>query len=171
MKTVLLLRHAKSSWDHPGLEDFRRPLAPRGQKAATRMGRYMAEERLSPDRVLCSGALRAVQTWDRIAEELEEEISPEIRDDIYHASSDSLIRLLRTLPGSCGSILLVGHNPTFQSLALRLSGSGRPEALEALRKKYPTGALAVLEFPLDSWRGVADGGGELRAFVRPKDLK
>lgn len=170
MKTVFLLRHAKSSWDQPGLEDFHRPLAPRGRKAASRMGRYMAEEGILPHRVLCSGAVRAVQTWELWSRSLEKEVPVEFRDDIYHASSDSLLRLIRALPEDLGSVLLLGHNPTFEHLALRLAGSGRAEDLERMRGKYPTGALAILDLPTERWRGLEEGTGVLRGFVRPKDL-
>ena len=172
MKTVLLLRHAKSSWDHPGLDDFRRPLAPRGRKAAARMGRFLAESRTLPDRVLCSGALRAVQTWELVSESLGEKIPTEIREDIYHASPGTLLRLIRTLPEDSGSALLVGHNPTFEMLALRLaSPSGNDTALRTMKTKYPTAALAVLDFSVETWRAVEEGGGTLRDFIRPRDLE
>ena len=170
MKTVLLLRHAKSSWDNPLLGDFERPLAPRGRKAAPRMGRFMARNGLVPDRVLCSGARRAVETLGLASEDWQE-VQVETLDEIYHASPSSLLQLIRALPQGEESVLLVGHNPTFEELASRLAGSGKEEALEALSQKYPTGALAILDFHVGTWAELEPGKGFLRDFIRPKTLK
>lgn len=171
MKTVFLLRHAKSSWDQPLLDDYDRPLAPRGKKAAPRMGRFLASEGLIPDRVLCSGALRAIQTWNLVSEELPSEVHTEVRDEIYHASPGNLMELIRALPNDEESVLLVGHNPSFESLALQATGSGDDEALRSLAFKYPTGALAILDFDAPDWADVEWGTGHLRAFIRPKALE
>lgn len=171
MKTVFLLRHAKSSWDEPLLEDFRRPLAPRGRKAAVRMGRFMGKEGLIPDRVLCSGAVRATETWELVSEGLGASMPIEIRDDIYHASSGALLELIRSLPNEEDSVLLIGHNPTFENLARHLAGSGDQKALRDLASKYPTAALAVLDFRIRDWRDLAPGEGDLRHFVRPRALE
>ncbi len=171
MKTLLLLRHAKSSWDEPLLEDFRRPLAPRGRKAATRMGRFMGREGLIPQRVLCSGAVRATETLELLSEGMDRDLPTQIRDDIYHASPGSLLELIRSLPDHEDPVLLIGHNPTFEDLARQLVGSGDPEALRDLASKYPTGALAVLDFRIGHWADLEAGEGDLRAFVRPKAVK
>lgn len=171
MKTVCLLRHAKSSWEEPHLADFLRPLAPRGRKAAPRMGAYMARSGLVPDHVLCSAARRAVDTWSLVAPFLGDNVVVETREDLYHASPEGIMAILGTLPASEESVLVVGHNPTFEELALALAGDGEEKALAALRRKYPTGALAVLEFSRGIWAGIHSGAGYLRRFVRPKDLK
>ena len=171
MKTVMLLRHAKSSWDHPGLSDLLRPLAPRGMKAAPRMGEYMAEEGLVPDRVLCSPARRAVDTWALVAERLDGSPEVEIRGDLYHAVPGDLVLLLRNLPDPVSSVLLVVHNRTLEELALSLAGHGEEDSLSELSRKYPTGALAVLDFSADRWTEIEEGAGHLRAFVRPRSLK
>lgn len=171
VKTLYLLRHAKSSWDDLTLPDYERPLAPRGRKAAPRIGRFLSREGWLPQRVLCSGARRARQTWDLVSSVLEEEIPAEIRPDIYHADVGALLQLIQTLPSSEASALLVGHNPTMEDLARILAGSSQEKALRMMESKYPTGGLAVLDFPGDAWSGVRPGSGHLRAFVRPKDLK
>jgi phosphohistidine phosphatase len=171
VKTVFLLRHAKSSWDQPSLDDYDRPLAPRGKKAAPRVGRYLAREGLTPDRVLCSGARRAMQTWNLVSEELPSDIQLEVRDEIYHASPGNLMELIRALPDNEDSVLLVGHNPSFESLALQAARSGDDEALRSLAFKYPTGALAILDFDTSGWAKVEWGTGHLRAFIRPKTLE
>lgn len=171
MKTIYLLRHAKSSWDEPYLDDFERPLAPRGLKAAPRMGEYMAREGLIPQRVLCSGARRARETWELVAQSLDREIRVEFIPDIYHGSAGTLKRMIHQLPEEESSVLLVGHNPTFHHLALSLSGSGTDSALRQLQLKYPTGALAILDFQAQRWSGIRDSAGHLRDFIRPKSLK
>lgn len=171
MKTVFLLRHAKSSWDNPGLADYDRPLASRGEKAAPRMGRFLEREGLIPERVLCSGALRARQTWDLVALSLGTTVPTEIRPDIYHSTSGSLLNLIQGLPEKDASVLLVGHNPTFQELALLLLGHGDPNAVQKMKAKFPTAALAVLDFPDHGWSGVLPGQGRLRLFIRPRDLE
>jgi phosphohistidine phosphatase len=170
MKTLFLLRHAKSSWDHPGLEDFRRPLAPRGEKAAVRMGRYMARQGLVPERVICSGAVRAVQTWELLETELRTPVPWEIRDEIYHAGPEDLLAMIREVSCDDASLLLVGHNPTFETVALHLTGSGDAEARRSMEEKFPTGALAVLDFRIPTWDRVARGGASIRAFIRPRTL-
>lgn len=171
MKTVFLLRHAKSSWDQPLLEDFRRPLAPRGRTSAPRIGRFLAQEGLIPDRVLCSGAARAVETWELVSEALGTPVPTEFRDEIYHASPQALTDMVRNLPDAEQSVLLVGHNPTFETLALRLAGSGDEDALEAMSRKFPTAALAILDFGIGRWAELEEGGGTLRLFIRPKELE
>jgi phosphohistidine phosphatase len=169
MKTVMLLRHAKSSWDDAALPDFQRPLADRGREAAPRMGAYMKAEGLIPDAVLCSGARRAVETWELIAPELGSS-RVHVDDNLYMASPDSVVTWLRKLQPEIGSVLLIGHNPGFEELATRLAGDGRKKAMKRMRKKYPTGALAIIRFEVDSWSGIVDGSGYLDGFIRPKDL-
>jgi phosphohistidine phosphatase len=171
VKTVFLLRHAKSSWDQSFLEDFRRPLAPRGRKAAARLGRFMGKGGLIPDRVLCSSAVRATETWELVSEGLGGSVPTDFRDDLYHASPGTLVKLIRSLPDDEGSVLLIGHNPTFESLARQLAGSGDERAIRSLASKYPTGALAILDFRIQSWKELDAGEGDLRDFVRPKTLE
>jgi phosphohistidine phosphatase len=171
VKTVYLLRHAKSSWDQPYLDDYQRPLAPRGLNAAPRLGRYMSKEKLIPERVLCSGARRAQETWDLVSDALEVTVPVNVLPEIYHGSTGTLKGLIHGLPDSEDSVLLVGHNPTFHDFALSLAGSGEEEAIQRLRFKYPTGSLAILDFGVQEWREVREGTGHLRDFIRPKGLK
>lgn len=170
MKTVLLLRHAKSSWDEPQLPDHLRPLAPRGKKAAPRIGSYMAEQGLQPGLVLCSPARRALDTWNLVSEQLGGVTQVDILEDLYHTSPATLLALIGELPDSIDSVLLVGHNPTFEELALSLAGEGDEEGLAEMARKYPTGALAVIDFPIERWREIQAGLGSLRVFVRPRAI-
>ncbi len=170
MKTVMLLRHAKSSWDQPHLPDPLRPLAPRGRKAAPRVGAYMARSGLVPNRVFCSPARRAVETWELVSEYMEDAIQVEIREDLYHASPGDILAVLRDVPDTDSTVLFVGHNPTFEDLASSLASTGPAESLAELSRKYPTGTLAVFDFSVETWSDVREGTGYLRDFIRPRAL-
>ena len=167
MVTLSLFRHAKSAWDNPGLSDFDRPLAPRGERDAPRMGAFMEREGLVPELVLCSTARRARQTLELAQAEWKS--PPEIRfeDGLYGAGPGEMMPFLQALPASCGQAMLIGHNPGMHALAVSLSGDG--DAMDALEIKYPTAALAVIEFE-GGWGGVAPGAGILWRFVVPGEL-
>lgn len=170
MKRLLLLRHAKSDWADGGLDDFDRPLAPRGEAAAPVMGRYLKSRKLIPDLVLCSAAKRTRQTWDLVAPELKTAPEVRFRRGLYLAPPGRMLDALRKAPAAVKTLMLIGHNPGMAGLALRLAGGGRKKALAALAEKFPTTALAVIDFDVADWDSVADGAGRLTAFVRPRDL-
>jgi phosphohistidine phosphatase len=163
-KTLFLLRHAKSSWEDPGLADHDRPLAPRGRRAAKLIAEHLRREGVGPSLVLCSSARRARETLDRVAPDGEARIEGEL----YGASATDLLARLRRVPGGVESVMLIGHNPAIHALAVRLACSGptRP----ALERKFPTGALATLAFDGD-WQGLQAGTARLVAFVRPRELE
>ena len=167
MMRLLLLRHAKSSWDDPDLSDEDRPLAPRGERAAEKMRRYLASEDLDLDVVLCSAALRARQTFARVLPSLGTELEIKIEPILYTFDAQVLLDRLRQIPGA-GSVLLVGHNPALQDLALRLADRGG--RLEELAQKFPTGAFAEIGFGSGSWSTLPDPLGELTRFVVPGEL-
>ena len=171
MKTALLLRHAKSSWDDPSLGDFDRPLAPRGRKAPPRIARFMRAEGLIPGAVFCSAARRAFETWALVASGLDAEIPVETRHDLYHGAPDDLLEVLRGAPDAAASALLVGHSPGIEALAFKLAGPGSDEqAVERLCEKFPTAGLAVIAFDGDAWRDIGARRGALTHLVRPRDL-
>jgi phosphohistidine phosphatase len=134
------------------------------------MGAFMMENGWVPDKTLCSTARRAVETWALVSRQLDRSVPTETTRDLYHASPASVLNLLRDLHDEAESVLLVGHNPTFEDLALALAATGDPEALGDLRRKYPTGALAVIDLPLEVWADLRGGEGSLRAFVKPRAL-
>jgi phosphohistidine phosphatase len=168
VRTLYLLRHAKSSWDDPALSDHDRPLAPRGREAADLIAEHLRRERISASLVLCSSARRARETFEGIAPALDGDVEVLVEPGLYGAPERELLDRLRAVPGSVDSAMLIGHNPAIQDLALELAGSG--DELEPLAFKYPTGALATLALEGD-WRELGAGDAELRAFVRPKDLR
>jgi len=170
VKTLYLLRHAKSSWNDPGLSDHDRPLAPRGDDAAPRIGRTLRELGVAPDRVLCSSAERARRTWDLVGRELDTDAPAERREDLYDASPADVVAAVQDTPADAEALMVVGHNPTMERLAETLAGDGDPAALREMAAKFPTGALAELRFDTRSWTAVAPGAGHLARFLKPKKL-
>jgi phosphohistidine phosphatase len=167
MKRLYLLRHAKSSWDDPTLADRDRPLAPRGRRAAKAMAQHLREEKIAPELVLCSPAVRTRQTLTEIAPGLDENADVRIEDNLYAASAATLLEVLHELPDEVGSVMLIAHNPGVQDLASSLAGGG--PGIERVKSKFPTAALATLELD-GSWHELAPGDAELVTFVKLKEL-
>jgi len=170
MLTLSLLRHAKSSWADPNLEDFLRPLNDRGEDAAPRMGAFMARHGIAPELILCSPAARARQTLDHVLPHFRG--SPKVihEDGLYLAASSVLLKRIRRIATKVRHAMLVGHDPGMHALAQELAGSGRREDLQSLADKFPTGGLAVIVFAARSWANVKRGGGRLELFMAPKRL-
>lgn len=170
MVALYLLRHAKSSWDDPALDDHDRPLNNRGRRAADMIGAEMAKRRLKPDLVLCSTALRARETLDRILPHLGTvDISHE--RGLYLASRSRIVSRLKHIDDGIGRALVVGHEPGIGATAVALAGpDSDPEACRRMTAKYPTGALAVIDFPDIHWSDLRAGAGILKSFIVPKSL-
>ena len=171
MLTLSLLRHAKSSWDDGSLEDFERPLAKRGESAAPRMGAFMAEHGLAPQLILCSPAVRARQTLDLVLPHLAGGPTVVYEDNFYLAAPSVLLARLRKIEGKISHVMIVGHDPGMQGLAVELAGGGEPGMLQALAAKFPTAGLAVIRFKARSWAKVGRGTGRLELFTTPKMLR
>jgi phosphohistidine phosphatase len=161
VKTLLLLRHAKSSWDDPGIRDFDRPLAARGKRDAPRMGKALRERGPVPDLIISSPAARARETIEAVIRAANIGVSPRFDESIYGASSAELMSIIRRLPDEGTCALLAGHNPGFEDTVNRLTGS---------HEGMPTAALACVEFQIDSWGDVEDGQGKLLWLLTPKQL-
>ncbi|MFL5926008.1 MAG: SixA phosphatase family protein [Gaiellaceae bacterium] len=166
MQTLLLLRHAKSSWDDPALDDHERPLAPRGRRASGRICAHMRSTRLEPEVVLCSTARRARETLELVRPAFPSSVVS-IEDELYAASADELLTRIRRVGDSVASVLVIGHNPGLQQLALLLASGG--DGLEQLEAKFPTAALATLTLDA-TWSRLAPGGASLAAYVVPRQL-
>jgi len=162
MKTLFILRHAKSSWEDTDLSDFDRPLNERGRSAAPLVGGVMRTNQFQPDVILSSPAKRAKETAALVKETAE--IAGEIRFDrrIYEASPAKLLEVVAEQNGNIESILLVGHNPGLEGLVRFLTGESQP---------MPTAALAVIDLDTDEWNGINSASGSLRVLIRPKDLQ
>lgn len=169
VRRLYVLRHAKSSWDDPDLPDRLRPLARRGRRAVTALARHMRASGIAPDLVLCSPAVRAVQTWEGVASGLPAGTAVHVDDQLYGASAGGLLRRLRGLPPDIDSVLVVGHNPGLEDLTLGLVGHGDPALRRRLETKFPTGALATLDAP-GPWHDLRWGTSTLVAYVLPRDL-
>jgi phosphohistidine phosphatase len=167
VKRLYILRHAKSSWDDPGLDDHERPLAPRGQRACKVMAEYLRANAIEPDLVLCSSARRTRETLAGVAPGGKHLIESEL----YSASPGDLVDRLHRVPDDVGSVMLIGHNPSMQMLALRLArrDDDAAAARAALERKFPTGALAILTFEC-GWSALGPGRARLAAFLTPKEL-
>ena len=168
MKTLILLRHAKSGWDDPVARDFDRPLNPRGQRAAVAMGKHMRSLGLEFDAVIASPAERVVETLEHVGAGYGGDLAPAWDKRIYLASAATLLDLVHALPEAAATVLMAGHNPGLEELVLGLVPGG------ALRHdvevKFPTAALAEIAFEAERWQDVEPGDGELIRFVRPRDL-
>ena len=177
-RTLVLLRHAKSAW--PDLPDHERPLAPRGRRDAPVMGGWLRQAACVPDQVLCSTAQRARQTW-QLAEGALRERPPVIFEHaIYGASAAGLLEIMRRAPSAALTVVVVGHEPALQDLALALAetpdpdrgakaGAQSSDALNRLRTKFPTAAIAILEFS-GPWSRLGEGHARLTRFVTPREL-
>jgi phosphohistidine phosphatase len=161
MKKLLLLRHAKSSWDDAGLADFDRPLNGRGRQAAPLMGDLMRERQLRPDLVISSPAARARETIALVLKA--SGIRTELRYDerIYEATAARLLEVISEVGDEKQEVMLVGHNPGFENLLERLT-------TESLR--VPTAALALVVLDADRWIEAGARGGRLKWLVKPKEL-
>lgn len=171
MKTLLLLRHAKSAWSDPRLDDHDRPLSGRGERAAKVMADHIARKAPRPDLILCSTAMRTRQTLAPLLKRLGSPAPPiSLEKGLYLASEDVLLAHIRAVADGLSTVLLIGHNDGIGQLAADLAGSGPSETLAALREKYPTGTLAVLRLTDGPWSDLEPGSAKLLDFVRPRDL-
>lgn len=171
MRRLMLLRHAKSDWSAAGIADHDRPLSRRGRETAPRIGTYMVRHGLVPDRVLCSTARRARDTWEEIAAEFAQQPPTTYDDRLYNAAPEAIIGLIAASKNSVRTLLLVGHNPGLQDLAGMLIASGDLDHRERLREKLPTAGLVVIDFALDDWARLHPQAGRLERFVAPRWLE
>ncbi len=171
MLTLMLFRHAKSSWANPDLGDFERPLAPRGEKAAPRMGLLMKKQGLLPDLVFCSPATRTRQTLALALKAIKAEPKVIFDDSIYLGQPSAILTRLKTVECHPRTIMVVGHNPGIHELALELLGtSGRGE-VSKLFGKFPTASLAVIQFGCNAWSEIQACQGELVLYVTPRQIQ
>jgi phosphohistidine phosphatase len=169
MKTLYLLRHAKSSWKNR-LDDFDRPLNKRGRDAAKAIGRFLAEKQIHPSQVLCSSSRRTRETLARIQDETGTPLPARFEKGLYLADAGALLRRVKRLNDSLQSVMLVGHNPGLEQLALALAGGSDDALSREVAAKFPTCGLAVLESEVGRWGDLQPGRATLTQFVRPRDL-
>lgn len=170
MKRLAVLRHAKSSWDDPNLDDLNRPLNDRGWNAARRLGRELKHRGMRFDLVLASTAARVRETIDGVQEKFDFNAPIQFEPQIYLATEEMLFSLVRTLPESVHRPLLVGHNPGLEQLLVDLTYDDAKGLRHRVTGKYPTGALAIVEFAAHRWADISAGSGQVVELIVPKTL-
>lgn len=161
MKTLLILRHAKSSWKHPDLADAERPLKNRGRRAAEMIGTLFKHKRLNPQLAWCSRAVRARETLEIVLKSAKLEVETRFDERIYMASPREILKVLSETEDNRNEILLVGHNPGLEEVLFELSRQDRA---------MPTCAVAKVALGIEKWSQIGEGKGKLEWFVKPKDL-
>jgi phosphohistidine phosphatase len=174
VKRLLLLRHAKAVPGTTKSGDHGRPLNERGRLDAPRMGIAMQHRRYLPDLVLCSTAKRTLETWENVVPELVEKPEVKCSDELYLAPWKLIANMVRAQPETANVVLVIGHNPGLEECARALARKPHTDderkRLEVLNEKFPTCALAVLDFDVDVWSEIAPGAGVLTDFIRPRSL-
>ncbi|GGL87763.1 phosphoglycerate mutase [Streptomyces fumigatiscleroticus] len=170
LRRLVVLRHAKSAWPE-GAPDHERPLAPRGRRDAPAAGRALAEADCLPDLALCSTAVRARQTWELVSAQWG--TPPPVRHDprLYAAGVADLLEVVHEVSAEVETLLLIGHNPGLADLVLELAWDGLDDALEQVRVKFPTSAVAVLAWHGTTWRALDRGTALLTAMAVPRGRK
>jgi phosphohistidine phosphatase len=168
MTNLYVLRHAKSSWKDSRLSDHDRPLAGRGRRAAKAIARHIREQGIAPEVVICSTARRARETLEKIEPALGTR-TVHAEQELYVGDADALLERVRRVPDGPDSVLLIGHNPAIQDLALELALPGSD--LRGLDAKYPTATLVTLAFDDTSWHEIDRGRAHVVEVVRPRDLE
>jgi phosphohistidine phosphatase len=161
MRTLYLLRHAKSSWKDVTLPDFDRPLKDRGRKAAKRIGQYLTRAKLSDPLVICSPAARTRETAEIVLKHANLRTEVSYEDRIYEASLRALVLIVSEIPDDKQVAIMIGHNPGFEELLAYLTGEGH---------RMPTAALAKIKFDVGSWKEIKEDQGALESFVTPREL-
>jgi len=171
MRRLMLLRHAKSDWTDLGARDHDRVLGLRGREAAPKVGAYMARHALVPDLVIASTAIRARQTWELVAAAFPD-IPPAVHDErLYEVGAQAILDVIKETRRDVHALLIVGHNPGMRDLAELLIASGDIDTRQRLLEKFPTTALAVIDFPVDDWRKLHPEAGRLDRFVNPRSIE
>lgn len=159
VKTLLLLRHAKSSWEDRSLSDHDRPLNERGERDAPRMGRLLRDENRWPDLILSSTATRARRTTQLLIEAVDRETEVRYLSKLYLAEPEDYVEAVRRVGGEADSVLLVGHNPGLEMLVQRLTGEWH---------RLPTAALVCVTLPIDTWKDLEASDGRLAGLWLPR---
>lgn len=169
MKTLLVLRHAKSSQDAPSGIDLDRPLNPRGRSQALALGRMMRERQIAVDAIIASPAARVAETLSGVLEGAGTGIEPVFDPRLYNASPEALLEVIREADDKVGRLLIVGHNPGLQHLLLHLGDQDCDGLRANVAANFPTATLAELRLSVDYWRDGGRHSGRIASLVRPED--
>jgi phosphohistidine phosphatase len=169
MLRLMLMRHAKSDRP-PGIADADRGLNARGRATATAMGRYIASELEIPGLILCSTASRTQETCERVVAAFPEPPAVQLEERLYLASDHTITAMIGKARADRRSLLVIGHNPGIHDAAQNLVSTGDAKERACLREKFPTAALAVIDFDVPLWADIIARGGRLVQFITPRDL-
>ena len=167
LRRLVVLRHAKSAWP-TGVADHERPLAPRGHRDAPAAGRALTEADCLPDLALCSTAVRARRTWELAAAQWDTPPPVRLEGRLYGADVPELLDAVREVPHQVRTLLIVGHNPGLEELVLELAGDSLGDALDDVRTKFPTSAVAILTWHGAGWDELAPGTALLTDMTVPR---
>jgi len=170
MLRLLLLRHAKAERSKPGGRDMERVLTERGRGDAAKIGAYLVHHALLPDLVVVSTAARTRETWTLAAAALPRKAPVRHEERLYEAGPHGILKIITDAEPDVGTLLVVGHNPGLQELAVQLVASGSAEVRQRLTEEFPTASLVVIDFAIDDWRRLHPRSGRLIRFVTPKSL-
>jgi len=170
MKRLILYRHAKSDWGDASLADKDRPLNDRGRRSAQVMAEYLHQEGLFPDLILCSSSQRTRETLAPLLPHLPTETEIRLLDVLYDVHGEDYLKTVRLLGGTAGILMLIGHNPAMEATAFSLIKDRTGSAWQDLSGKFPTAAIAIFDFELETWADLAVETGCLVSFVKPRDL-
>ncbi len=170
MRRVMLLRHAKSDWSNPGGGDKGRPLNERGRETAPEIGTYIARTGLLPDLILCSTAIRTRQTCALVTAAFAKSPKINFEEALYLAEPDEIVSLIQEVPERVRTLMVVGHNPGIHQAAAELTQAGNTEDHQLLAAKFPTAALAVIDFDAQDWADIRAHAGKLDRFITPRLL-
>lgn len=171
MKTILLMRHAKSSWDHGGLEDHDRPLNTRGIAACATMGTWLVEQDLQPDAAWVSTATRTRETWARLSAAFSAPPRPHFERDLYHSGPDRMLDVLQSTPPEATRVILIAHQPGMSAITAMLADPHEHTDLQDAARHFPTAAIVVLEAQIDTWTALQPHACQFMTFARPKALQ
>ena len=170
MKRLTIIRHAKSDWGDPGLDDFDRPLNERGRKAARRVGEELKRRKIAFDQVIASPAVRVRQTLERLVDGYGRDLVVRFAPDLYLAGSGDLLTMVQRLPDELERPLIVGHNPGLETLVHNLAREDDGGLRAKVAGKFPTGAAAVIDFGANRWSEVRPATGTIAELILPREL-
>ena len=170
MKKLYLLRHAKSSWEALDMADHERPLAARGERAALVMGRYIEQRRLLPDLVLCSTAVRSIETLRLTATQWSGTPKTEFDRSLYLTGQRAILERIAAVDRSVTAVMVIAHNPDLQDLTVRLIGGEDVPMRQLAERKFPTAALAVFHLAIERWSDIRSATGTMVELETPKTL-
>ena len=170
-KRLLLLRHAKSSWSHPGLADIDRPLNTRGHRAAAAIGDFLSANGLVPDHAVVSVSCRTRETWEFACRQIASPPEAVFSESLYHGGPEAMLWTICESPAQADSVLLLGHNPGMGALAYSLAGGNGTMPAEARFLKFPTAGLAVFSVASSEWASFRIEDAAIMQFVDARSLR